>query len=104
MPLMLALIHLCWYSPNKFNGRNLMKKALIITSLILSGILILDSMNFGHAVMMFLLAGQIPGTSIFISAKVMLEMFALASGFVVARVMNRLFTALLTRKPIRTLA
>ena len=48
--------------------------------------LILDSMNAGYAVTMFLLAGIVPGTNIAVSATEMLALFALLIGFVLARV------------------
>lgn len=51
-----------------------MKKALTILFLSLSAILILDSaLNAVHALMMFLLAGVIPGTNIAISGDRMLR-------------------------------
>jgi len=62
------------------------KKTVTIIFIILSAVLILDSMDFAHALAMFLLAGIIPGTNIVISATVMLEFFALVIGFVIARV------------------
>ena len=71
-----------------------MKKAIIITCLILSTILILDSFNAWHAVAMFYLAGEIPGTRTSISAGTMLEVFALLIGFVLARIANRAITSL----------
>jgi len=49
-----------------------MKQLLTTTFTILSVIIILDSMNFGHALMMFLLAGVIPGTTIVLSGEQML--------------------------------
>jgi hypothetical protein len=62
-----------------------MKKALTILLLILSGIIILDSLNAGHAVVMFLLAGVIPGTNIIMSADQTLELFTLLIGFTLSR-------------------
>lgn len=62
-----------------------MKKALTITFLGLSALLILDSMNFAHALAMFLLAGVIPGTNFTLSASFTLQLFALLFGFVIAR-------------------
>lgn len=63
-----------------------MKKKLTIIFTILSGILILDSMNVGHAIAFFFLAGIIPGTNIVLNADRMLEVFTLLLGFVLARV------------------
>jgi len=63
-----------------------MKKLIITTCLILSALLILDSMNAGQAIAMFYLAGQIPGTKNSVSASTMMEFFALLIGFVLARI------------------
>lgn len=62
-----------------------MKKKLSIIFTILSGILILDSMNVGHDIAFFMLAGIIPGTNIVLNADRMLEIFTLLLGFVLAR-------------------
>ena len=66
-----------------------MKKKIAVTITILSFILILDSMNAGHALAMFLLAGVVPGTNIVLSADRMLELIALLTGFVFARISIR---------------
>lgn len=66
-----------------------MKNIIIITCLALSALLILDSLNAGHALAMFYLAGEIPGTQIALSASTMMEFFALLTGFVLARIGNR---------------
>jgi hypothetical protein len=76
-----------------------MRKIIIFVCLILSGFMILDSLNMGQALMMFLLAGVIPGTNIAISAQVMVEFFALVSGFVFARLTSRFLAPLLRRLP-----
>jgi hypothetical protein len=78
-----------------------MRKTIIFTCLALSGLMILDSFNVGHALMMFLLAGIIPGTNLAISAQNMIEFFALLTGFVVARIFNRFTIALFDRIPVR---
>lgn len=65
-----------------------MKKQLAITLIILSALLILDSANAGHALFMFYLAGEVPGTSVILSANTMMQIFALLIGFVVARIGN----------------
>jgi hypothetical protein len=78
-----------------------MRKTIIITCLILSGLIILDSLNAGHALTMLYLAGIVPGTSISLSADNMMMFFALLTGFVVARIMTRLIRPLLTRLPAR---
>ncbi len=74
-----------------------MRKTIIITCLVLSGLIILDSMNTGHALMMLFLAGVIPGTNIAVSGQTMMSFFALLIGFVLARVGNHLFVNLLGR-------
>jgi hypothetical protein len=68
------------------NSEVIMKKTIAIILTIFSLILILDSMNAGQAVAMFLLAGIIPGTNFVVSASQMLQLFALLIGFVLARV------------------
>jgi len=66
-----------------------MKKAIIITCIIFSALLILDSMNAGQAFVMLYLAGQIPGTHVYLSAGTMLEGFALLIGFILSRISNQ---------------
>ena len=66
-----------------------MKKVIIVTAIIASAILILDSFNAWHAVTMFYLAGEIPGTRTSVNAETMLSIFALLIGFTVARIGNR---------------
>lgn len=66
-----------------------MQRYVITICLFLSGIMILDSLNAGHALFMFLLAGVIPGTGIVISGGHMLSLFALISGIVVGRTFSR---------------
>ena len=63
-----------------------MKKFIATSFIIASLIIILDSVNFGHALMMFLLAGVIPGTNIALSGEQMFEFFAIIIGFVLGRV------------------
>lgn len=67
-----------------------MKKTVSIIFIILALMLILDSMNIGHMVAMFLLAGIIPGTNLTLNADRMLELCALLIGFVLARVATTL--------------
>ena len=76
-----------------------MRKFIIITCLVLSGLIILDSLNAGHLLMMFLLAGVIPGTDISISAGRMMEFFGLLIGLVIGRLSTRPLQALFTRLP-----
>ena len=65
-----------------------MKKTITIICIILSSILILDSMDAWHAIAMFYLAGEIPGTHQSLNAGTMMELFALLIGFVIARIGN----------------
>ncbi|MDB5181016.1 MAG: hypothetical protein JWO54_779 [Candidatus Saccharibacteria bacterium] len=65
-----------------------MKKIITLICLIMSALLILDSIHFSHALMMFYLAGIIPGTNTVIEASQMLEIFALVSGFTFARIIS----------------
>jgi len=62
-----------------------MKRTLITLLVIASMLLILDSINFSHALMMFLLAGVIPGTNIAIDGAQMLTLIALVVGFTLGR-------------------
>lgn len=71
-----------------------MKKIITITSLILSAMLILDSMNAGSALMMFIIAGQVPGTTVSIDASSMLFMFMLISGIIAGRLTNKLIATM----------
>lgn len=71
-----------------------MKKIITITSLILSALLILDSMNVGSALVMFIIAGQIPGTSVSIDAGSMLLFFMLISGIIAGRLTSKLIATM----------
>lgn len=51
-------------------------------------------MNVWHAMAMFYLAGEIPGTRRSLSANTMMQVFALLIGFVIARIGNRAFLSL----------
>lgn len=73
-----------------------MKKSIAIAFIIMSLLLILDSFDFSHTLMMFLLAGIIPGTNIAINGTQMLQIFAVAGGFTVARVMTYLAKSFIT--------
>lgn len=81
-----------------------MKKTIVIICTVLSALMILDSMYAGEALMMFLLAGVIPGTNITISAQHMMEAFALLMGFVIARLSNRFVQPLIARLPLGRVA
>ena len=48
--------------------------------------MILDTLNAGYALAMFLLAGVIPGTNTVIDAASMLESILLVSGFILSRI------------------
>ena len=74
-----------------------MKKVITIICIALSAILILDSMNIWHALVMFYVAGEIPGTRQSLSAGTMMQLFALLIGFVIARVSNKAILSLFDR-------
>lgn len=80
---MLALPVLTEYI--QFNLRGCMKKTFTIIFIVFSALLILDSMNAGHALTMFILAGIVPGTNIIVNANTMLTSIAGVLGFIVAR-------------------
>lgn len=75
-----------------------MRRTIITICFSLSGLIILDSLDIGHALMMFLLAGVIPGTNIALSASITLEIFALLTGFVLARLARTLIFTRFTRQ------
>ena len=79
-----------------------MKKALTILFLSLSAIMILDSLNAVHALMMFLLAGIIPGTNVAISGDRMLELFTLLIGFTLSRITLGLIRLRSQETPVTT--
>lgn len=64
-----------------------MKKNLTIILTTFSALIILDSLRLGDALMMFLLAGVIPGTNMTVSGAQMLEFCVLISGFILGRIM-----------------
>jgi uncharacterized membrane protein (DUF485 family) len=74
-----------------------MKKALTIICLVLSASIILESFNAWHAIAYFYLAGEIPGTNQTVSPDVMMAIFALISGFILARIVSRVALALFDR-------
>ncbi|MFZ1301351.1 MAG: hypothetical protein WAQ27_02095 [Candidatus Microsaccharimonas sp.] len=76
-----------------------MKKTITIILITLSLLLILDSIDFSHALMMFILAGVIPGTNITIDASQMLWLFAMIGGFIVGRAMAFVVRSLKTTRP-----
>lgn len=100
--LMLAIYDNDLYSWENLKEVDGMKKALIITLTILSLLIILDSMNAGHAIAMFLLAGIIPGTNIAISADRMLEASALLIGFTLSRIFVTLTNKALSQPRVAT--
>ncbi len=75
-----------------------MKKLLTILLISLSAFMILESMNAGHALVMFVLAGVIPGTNTVIEAERMLELFTLLIGFTLSRVTLHLIRISGTRR------
>lgn len=55
------------FNSNNFEESQVMRKLIILFCLIGSSLIILDSFNFAHSIMMFLLAGVIPGTNFALS-------------------------------------
>lgn len=82
---MLACLPLTVLQSNEI-GELQMRKTVIIICTVLSLGIILESLNAGHALVMFLLAGVIPGTDIALSANRMLELFTFLIGFTLSRV------------------
>lgn len=63
-----------------------MKQIVTILCLSLSGFIVLDTFNAGHAFTMFLFAGIIPGTNIALDANRMFEIFSFLIGFTLSRI------------------
>jgi len=59
-----------------------MKKTISILCTIASFALICDAANLGHKLMMFLLAGIVPGTNIILSGDQMLALVCMLAGLV----------------------
>ena len=97
---MLAYFCLCCYDPMK-SLEITMKKQLSISLIILSALLILDSANAGHALVMFYLAGEVPGTNVILSPNTMMQIFALLTGFVVSRISNSAIILAMSRLATR---
>ncbi len=97
---MLAFVHPCLLYSLQY--RFAMKKTITITSLILSAVLILDSMNVGAALVMFVIAGQVPGTSTSLDANTLLFFYVLVGGFIASRLTKRLITALASTPRLRS--
>ena len=66
-----------------------MRNTVIITSLILSAILILDSMNAFNELIFFVIAGKIPGTDLYLEASLLLTIYALIAGIITGRLSVR---------------
>ena len=74
-----------------------MKKAITTIFIIFSAVIILDSFNTWHAIVMFYIAGEIPGTRTSLGAGTMMSIFALLFGFVLARIGNTAVLSLFDR-------
>lgn len=68
----------------------------------LAGMMILDSMNAGQAIVMLLIAGKIPGTDIYIDATSMILILTALFGIVSSRITIRLMAVArtLSIKPV----
>jgi hypothetical protein len=62
-----------------------MQKTITYTSLVAASLLILDSMNAFNELVFFLIAGKIPGTSVYLDASTMLSLSVLFVGLVLGR-------------------
>jgi len=80
-----------------------MKKVFTIVFVLLSAVIILDSFNAWHALVMFYVAGEIPGTRTSLSASTMLSIFALLIGFVVARIGNKAVMSFFERSSVKSI-
>lgn len=75
-----------------------MKKTITILSTIGSLLIILDTMNIGHSIVLFLFVGMVPGTNLYVSPIDMMSATATAFTVIVLRlafwnnVKARLFT------------
>lgn len=97
---MLAQVYLCLlYSNDK--GHASMKKSLIIIVNILSAIVILDSLNALHAIIYFVIAGQIPGTSVYLDSDTMLALCMVPLGFIFGRLSTRAFELFVHAKQLK---
>lgn len=74
---------------------NKTSKTIVTICLVLSGLIILDTINFGQMLMMFFLAGIIPGTHFALSASSMMELYAVLAGFVVGRITSKRLIAVI---------
>ena len=63
-----------------------MRKLVITACLVVSALMVLDTVNAGQALVMFVFVGALPGTDVTISASRMLEIFALLIGFTLSRI------------------
>jgi E3 ubiquitin-protein ligase DOA10 len=71
-----------------------MKKLIIILTNVLSAAIILDSLNAIHAVCYFVIAGQIPGTSMTLDSETMFALFLALIGILIGRLSFWMYTVL----------
>jgi len=64
-----------------------MRKKIIIFCIVASLLIILDSFNFGYALMMFFFAGVIQGTNIQLSPEQMFALYSIAVSLIIVRFM-----------------
>lgn len=67
----------------------MIRNAIIITCLVLSALLILDSLNAFQALLYFLIAGKLPGMNVYVEATTLLSLYGLITGFVAGRLAVR---------------
>lgn len=71
-----------------------MKNTIITLTTIGSIAIILDSFNAFSALMYFVIAGQIPGTTIALDGKTMFALCMIPTGFIIGRLCIRAYTFL----------
>ena len=79
-----------------------MKKTIIIASLAGSLILILDSTNAAYNVLMFLIAGIVPGTNILLPPMAMLVGISAMTAIIIFRVFTTLTNMFFNQKTTET--
>lgn len=80
-----------------------LRKAIVITCVSLSAILVFDALNAPDALLRFIAAGHIPGTSIYLDASVMLALFMTGLGYLTGRLTTRATRYIQTKftRPLR---
>jgi len=69
------------------------KQAIIITNLV-SILIILHSVNATHALLYFIIAGQVPGTALYLDSETMMALVLIPGGFLIGRLCSSAFIML----------